>query len=172
MEGRLHGRPSRCSKICHGFADTTMLRAGRSFVAASYITLVIAAAATWCLPCSAIVDLRSTDLSVFVTGLCFAVCRYRCVQGHAALEHFGRPPTSCSAITFNMAHATGREWDVTPPDHGKSEYGFQKEDEISADAHDVQMYSDPDHKDESLHRGLKARQISMIAIGGAVGMLK
>jgi len=34
---------------------------------------------------------------------------------------------------------------------------------------DVQILSDPDHKDESLHRGLKARQISMIAIGGAVG---
>lgn len=66
-----------------------------------------------------------------------------------------------------MAHATGREWDVTPPDHGKSEYGFQKE--VGADAHDVQIYTDPDHKDESLHRGLKARQISMIAIGGAVG---
>jgi hypothetical protein len=71
-----------------------------------------------------------------------------------------------------MAHATGREWDVTPPDHGKSEYGFQKEHQISADARDIQIYTDPDHKDESLHRGLKARQISMIAIGGAVGKSK
>ena len=71
-----------------------------------------------------------------------------------------------------MAHATGREWDVTPPDHGKSEYGFQKEHQISADARDIQIYTDPDHKDESLHRGLKARQISMIAICGAVGKSK
>lgn len=67
-----------------------------------------------------------------------------------------------------MAHATGRDWDVSPTgDHGKAEYGFSKE--ISHQAGDVQIYSDPDHKDESLHRGLKARQISMIAIGGAVG---
>jgi len=66
-----------------------------------------------------------------------------------------------------MAHATGRDWDVTPPDHTKSEYGFSKE--ITNDVGDVQILSDPDHKDESLHRGLKARQISMIAIGGAVG---
>ena len=66
-----------------------------------------------------------------------------------------------------MAHATGREWDVTPPDNGKSEYGFQKE--VTGDVHDIQIYADPEHKDESLHRGLKARQISMIAIGGAVG---
>jgi len=70
-------------------------------------------------------------------------------------------------ITSNMAHATGRDWDVTPPDNSKSEYGFQKT--VTNDVGDVQMLSDPDHKDESLHRGLKARQISMIAIGGAVG---
>lgn len=66
-----------------------------------------------------------------------------------------------------MAHATGRDWDVSPPDNSKTEYGFSKE--ISHEAGDVQIYSDPEHKDESLHRGLKARQISMIAIGGAVG---
>ena len=66
-----------------------------------------------------------------------------------------------------MAHATGRDWDVTPPDHTKSEYGFSKE--ITNDVGDVQILSDPDHQDESLHRGLKARQITMIAIGGAVG---
>lgn len=70
-------------------------------------------------------------------------------------------------ITSNMAHATGRDWDVTPPDNTKSEYGFSKE--ITNDVGDVQILSDPDHQDESLHRGLKARQITMIAIGGAVG---
>lgn len=69
-----------------------------------------------------------------------------------------------------MAHATGRDWDVSPPDNSKTEYGFSKE--ISHEAGDVQIYSDPEHKDESLHRGLKARQISMIAIGGAVGKSK
>lgn len=65
------------------------------------------------------------------------------------------------------AKATGRDWDVTPPDNGKAEYGFEEKGQH--DPRDVQIYSDPEHKDESLHRGLKARQISMIAIGGAVG---
>jgi len=36
-----------------------------------------------------------------------------------------------------MAHATGRDWDVTPPDHTKSEYGFSKE--ITNDVGDVQI---------------------------------
>ncbi|KAM0712105.1 hypothetical protein Q7P37_011199 [Cladosporium fusiforme] len=70
-----------------------------------------------------------------------------------------------------MAHATGREWDIghtsSPDDNGKMEYGFKEHGTV--DAHDAQLYTDPDRKDESLHRGLKARQISMIAIGGAVG---
>lgn len=70
-----------------------------------------------------------------------------------------------------MAHASGRDWDIghssSPDDHGKTEYGFKEHGAI--DAHDAQLYTDPDRKDESLHRGLKARQISMIAIGGAVG---
>ena len=61
----------------------------------------------------------------------------------------------------------GNIGDVTPPDNTKSEYGFSKE--ITNDVGDVQILSDPDHQDESLHRGLKARQITMIAIGGAVG---
>jgi hypothetical protein len=69
-----------------------------------------------------------------------------------------------------MAHATGRDWDITPPDNSKSEYGFQKT--VTQDVGDVKILSDPEHQDESLHRGLKARQISMIAIGGAVGMLE
>lgn len=64
--------------------------------------------------------------------------------------------------------ATGRDWDVTPPDNSKAEYGFEEK-AGQHDPRDVQIYSDPEHKDESLHRGLKARQISMIAIGGAVG---
>jgi amino acid permease len=68
-----------------------------------------------------------------------------------------------------MAHATGRDWDITPPDNSKSEYGFQKT--VTHDVGDTKILSDPEHQDESLHRGLKARQISMIAIGGAVGML-
>lgn len=64
--------------------------------------------------------------------------------------------------------ATGRDWDVTPPDNSKAEYGYDEKAGLH-DPRDVQIYSDPEHKDESLHRGLKARQISMIAIGGAVG---
>lgn len=67
-----------------------------------------------------------------------------------------------------MAHATGRDWDISP-DNSKAEYGFEKQ--VTNDVGDVKILSDPDHKDESLHRGLKARQISMIAIGGAVGKL-
>jgi hypothetical protein len=102
------------------------------------------------------------------------LCFVECIAAYKETPHLitpvDHPHQTFSTITNSMAHATGREWDVTPPDHGKSEYGFQKE--INADAHDVQIYTDPDHKDESLHRGLKARQISMIAIGGAVGKSK
>lgn len=68
----------------------------------------------------------------------------------------------------HMGKTSGNDWDVSPPDNGKTEYGFQKE-VGEHDPAEVQIYSDPEHKDESLHRGLKARQISMIAIGGAVG---
>lgn len=73
-----------------------------------------------------------------------------------------------------MAHASSNDYDIgrysSSPDHGKVEYGFKEHGQI--DSHDAQLYTDPDRKDESLHRGLKARQISMIAIGGAVGEWK
>lgn len=71
-----------------------------------------------------------------------------------------------------MATSTGRDWEIgstsCPTNNGKAEYGLKEHGDLY-DAGDVQMYTDPDRKNESLHRGLKARQISMIAIGGAAG---
>lgn len=72
-----------------------------------------------------------------------------------------------------MAHVSSHDYDIgrnsSSPDNGKVEYGLKEHRQV--DTHDAQLYTDPDRKDESLHRGLKARQISMIAIGGAVGEL-
>lgn len=43
--------------------------------------------------------------------------------------------------------------------------------EYAAEIHDhKEMLSDPNNAKQSLHRGLSARQISMIAIGGAIGI--
>jgi amino acid transporter len=36
--------------------------------------------------------------------------------------------------------------------------------------HDSEELNEPSAENNSLHRGLKARQISMIALGGAVGV--
>jgi amino acid transporter len=54
------------------------------------------------------------------------------------------------------------------PESKKSPYKYQQHD---TDAHIVnpQGLSDPNDANHSLHRGLSSRQISMIAIGGALG---
>lgn len=68
------------------------------------------------------------------------------------------------------AHTTG--WDSPergyPSDeNGKTPYEYGTN---TVDIADAQHFSDPNDKSHSLHRGLSSRQISMIAIGGAIGM--
>jgi len=55
-------------------------------------------------------------------------------------------------------------------EHRKTPYEYQQYGTDTVDVSEAQHYSDPKDKDHSLHRGLSSRQISMIAIGGAIGM--
>ncbi|KAK4499312.1 hypothetical protein PRZ48_009825 [Zasmidium cellare] len=48
-------------------------------------------------------------------------------------------------------------------------YDFEVSNNEPTTAGDVIRLSSPDHESQSLHRGLKARHVSMIAIGGAIG---
>lgn len=50
----------------------------------------------------------------------------------------------------------------------KTPYDQQYTTDVSLE--DAHHYSDPAEKGKSLHRDLTSRQISMIAIGGAIGM--
>lgn len=51
----------------------------------------------------------------------------------------------------------------------KTPYEYQQYGADAVNVADAQHYSDPNDKSHSLHRGLRSRQISMIAIGGALG---
>jgi amino acid transporter len=50
----------------------------------------------------------------------------------------------------------------------EKKHDFQPEENHSSALDDNDGYNEP-VREQSLHRGLKARQISMIALGGAVG---
>jgi len=67
-----------------------------------------------------------------------------------------------------------REWDSSEQgspgaETRKTPYEYDQYGAV-VDVADAQQYSDPNDKSHSLHRGLSSRQISMIAIGGAIGM--
>lgn len=53
-------------------------------------------------------------------------------------------------------------------DNEKHQYGYEQ-DGYESPVPEIGELSDPRDKDHSLHRGLQARQVSMIAIGGAIG---
>lgn len=71
------------------------------------------------------------------------------------------------------AHTVG--WDSpekvsSSDDNRKTPYEYQQYGADTVNVVDAQHYSDPNDKSHSLHRGLRSRQISMIAIGGALGV--
>ena len=67
-----------------------------------------------------------------------------------------------------------REWDSSeqgsPSDENrKTPYEYQQYGADNVNVVDAQQFSDPNDKSHSLRRDLSSRQISMIAIGGAIG---
>jgi len=54
-------------------------------------------------------------------------------------------------------------------DTEKTPYEYQQTHSVSSPVTDAGKLSDPNDRHHSLQRGLSARQVSMIAIGGAIG---
>ncbi|KAK0859687.1 amino acid transporter [Friedmanniomyces endolithicus] len=72
--------------------------------------------------------------------------------------------------TYNPDDRDGTYGDINyrSGDAEKTPYEYQQTHSVSSPA-DAGKLSDPDDRHHSLHRGLSARQVSMIAIGGAIG---
>ena len=85
-------------------------------------------------------------------------------KGHL---HLPKDPTSAAMAIFNRSSSSSGEspHQKDPEMYGKTEYTAAATATPMVDENGVTIYNDNSH----LHRGLKSRHITMIAIGGAIG---